>query len=357
MTDTMNADLADATAEEEGAIKSFDALVAAKEKEVNALTKAIEEKMVRLGKLQVEIVEMKEDLDDTGKGLLEDKKFLADLKKNCATKADEHAANMKLRSEELLALADTIKILNDDDALELFKKTLPGSASLLQVKVTSQEMKQMALETLKGVKGKVGIDLIALALKGKKVSMEKVIKMVDDMVVLLGEEQVADEAKKEQCEKDIDETEDKHKELNVQLADLEKATAETKEAIATLGDEIAALTKGIKDLDKQVAEATETRKEEHEDYVVELAANNAAVELLGFAKNRLNKFYNPKMYKAAPKRELTEEERVTLNMGGTLAPTAAPGGIAGTGVALAQGAPPPPPETFGAYSKKSEESN
>jgi len=73
----------------------------------------------------------------------------------------------------------------------------------------------------------------------------------------------------------------------------------------------------------------------------------------------LNKFYNPKMYKAAPKRELTEEERVTLNMGGTLAPTAAPGGIAGTGVeaALVQGAPPPPPETFGAYSKKSEESN
>merc|ERR1719253_1053128 len=44
-------------------------------------------------------------------------------------------------------------------------------------------------------------------------------------------------------------------------------------------------------------------------------------------------------------------------MGGTLAPTAAPGGIAGTGVtALSQVAPPPPPETFGAYSKKSGES-
>merc|ERR1719333_288312 len=44
-------------------------------------------------------------------------------------------------------------------------------------------------------------------------------------------------------------------------------------------------------------------------------------------------------------------------MGGTLAPTAAPGGIAGTGVtALAQVAPPPPPETFGAYTKKGEES-
>merc|ERR1740127_28251 len=47
-------------------------------------------------------------------------------------------------------------------------------------------------------------------------------------------------------------------------------------------------------------------------------------------------------------------------MGGTLAPTTAPGGIAGTGVTvLAQRsgvAPPPPPETFGAYTKKGEES-
>merc|ERR1719229_1630780 len=52
-------------------------------------------------------------------------------------------------------------------------------------------------------------------------------------------------------------------------------------------------------------------------------------------------------------------------MGGTLAPTEAPGGIAGTGIAVLaevaahtqrrKDAPPPPPETFGAYAKKTEE--
>merc|ERR1719324_1570928 len=76
----------------------------------------------------------------------------------------------------------------------------------------------------------------------------------------------------------------------------------------------------------------------------------------------MNKFYNPKLYKPPPKRELTEEERITLNMGGTLAPTNPPGGIAGTGVGFQQtgtsgvAAPPPPPETFGDYKKKGEES-
>merc|ERR1719408_1028998 len=73
----------------------------------------------------------------------------------------------------------------------------------------------------------------------------------------------------------------------------------------------------------------------------------------------MNKFYNPKLYKPPPKRELTEEERITLNMGGTLEPTAPPGGIAGTGIGLMQkavAAPPPPPEAP-SYKKKGEESN
>jgi len=72
-----------------------------------------------------------------------------------------------------------------------------------------------------------------------------------------------------------------------------------------------------------------------------LSSDNAAKELIGVAKNRLNKFYNPKLYVAPPKKELSEEERITANMGGA---------------AMLSVAPPPPPETFGAYSKKGEES-
>merc|ERR1719231_382428 len=43
-------------------------------------------------------------------------------------------------------------------------------------------------------------------------------------------------------------------------------------------------------------------------------------------------------------------------MGGTLAPTQPPAGIAGTGISAAQVAPPPPP-SIGTYGKKSEEGN
>merc|ERR1712072_1459439 len=94
-----------------------------------------------------------------------------------------------------------------------------------------------------------------------------------------------------------------------------------------------ALQDSIKALDKAVAEATEQRQEENEDFQELTASDSAAKELLGFAKNRLNKFYNPKLYKPPPKRVLSEEDTIVVNMGGTLAPTAAPGGIAGTGIA------------------------
>merc|ERR1719231_1329647 len=108
-----------------------------------------------------------------------------------------------------------------------------------------------------------------------------------------------------------------------------------KTSIATLTDEIAALEDGVKALDKSVQEATEQRKEEHEDYNNLIAADTAAKQILDFAKNRLNKFYNPKLYKPPPKRALSEEDQIVVNMGGTLAPTNAPGGIAGTGIEAA----------------------
>jgi len=364
MKDTMSDDLAAATTAEKKSLANFDALVAAKEKEIAACQKAIEQKVTRVGELGVQIETMKGDLSDTEQDYLEDKKFLADMDEQCASKKAEWEERCKTRTEELLALADTVKILNDDDALELFKKTLPAPA-LLQVKVSKNQMRNQALAALTGHKD-YHLDLIALALHGKKVSFEKVIGMVDDMVALLGKEQADDDNKKEVCEMQIDKAEDDMKTLDTSIADLEKSIADGKEAITTLNDEIAELTKGLKALDKDVAEQMDMRKEEHEDYVATMASNSAAKELIEFAKNRMQKFYNPKMYKAPPKRELSEEERVTVNMGGTLAPTAAPGGIAGTGIAFMQvaahrqavkDAPPPPPATFGAYAKKSGESN
>merc|ERR1719460_604845 len=177
----------------------------------------------------------------------------------------------------MVALADTIKVLNDDDALELFKKTLPGaSSSFVQVQVSQVVMKKHALSLLKGRKGDPRLDLIEMAMRGGKMGFGKIIKMIDNLVRDLKAEQGVDNDKKSYCLAELDKAEDKHKDLNLDISDLEKAIEDGKEQISTLASEIKALEKGIEELDKSVAEATSTRKEEHDDYVETLAANSAA---------------------------------------------------------------------------------
>merc|ERR1719210_461300 len=242
------------------------------------------------------------------------------------------------------------------------KKTLPGSASFMQVSVTHRDVVARAVSVLHNSQHKKDyrVDAILLALRGKTVDFSKVIEMIDNMVSLLGKEQGDDDAKLEQCKTDLDLAEDKKKELERSISLLDKRIDDDKSAIATLTEEIDALVAGVKALDKEVTERTDVRKEENSDFITAMAQHRTAHELLSFAKNRMNKFYNPKLYKPAPKREMSEEERLTVNFGGTLAPTAAPAGIAGTGISFVQinkAAPPPPPETWGAYSKASEAGN
>jgi len=342
--------------EEAAAVAEFESLVSAKEKEIQANTEAIETKTEKNGEMAVKIVNLKNDLEDAQESFGEDQKFVAELKKGCATAQTDYDSRVKGRAEELVAVQETIKILNDDDALDLFKKTLP-SPSLLQVTDT-RDIRDSALQALSGVQNSQKLGFIELALMGKKVSFDKVIKMMDDMVVLLKEEQKDDEAQKEWCETEFETSEDKEVDLKHKLEGLTAAIEEMTEGIAKLTDEIKALEDGIVALDKSVAEATETRKEEHEEFVTVAAQNNAAVQLLGVAENRLNKFYNPSVYKAPQRRELTEEERIYVQSGGAdprdaEEAAAAQTGIAGTGVtAFGQVAPPPPPATAGAYKKK-----
>merc|ERR1712100_1011150 len=129
-----------------------------------------------------------------------------------------------------MGLADTIKVLNDDDSLELFKKTLPGaSASFVQLKTTSSSVRARAVAVLRQRPHSVHLDFIALAIQGKKIGFEKVIGMIDEMVSTLKTEQQDDDHKKEYCAKQFDLSDDKKKGLERSVADLETAIEDAKE--------------------------------------------------------------------------------------------------------------------------------
>merc|ERR1719326_139151 len=124
MLEEMEGDLATAKKDEATAKAGFEELSAAKAAEIEAATAAIESKTKRSGEVAVEIVQTADDLEDTQADVAETQKFLGDLDKQCASKKAEWGERQKMRAEEVAAVGMAIKVLNDDDALDLFKKTM-----------------------------------------------------------------------------------------------------------------------------------------------------------------------------------------------------------------------------------------
>merc|ERR1719473_2547008 len=199
MKETYEADLSESEAKEAESKTSFETMMTSKTEEIAAAGKAIETKTARSGTVAVETVQAKADLEKTTTAVEEDTEFKANLKKNCATKQKEWDERCKLRSEEIKAISDTIKMMNSDDALELFKKTLPSASAsaLIQTESTSRTQirsaKAMIRSAMQSDKAHaVNRHLMLMSLSQGVHGFEKVVGMVDGMVGVLEGEQVQD---------------------------------------------------------------------------------------------------------------------------------------------------------------------
>jgi len=321
MKDDMEAELKEAVASEEKSIAGFMDLKASKEKEVEMATEAIETKMGRAGEVAVSVVQSQDALEDAKEEAADNTAFLATLEKDCATKSAEQAERDKVRSQEIAAISDAIGILNDDDALDVFKKALPSAlmqTNFLQRSDSKASRSHKAQAILSAVAGKtkdVKLNLLLYTvgskLKNKSTGgFDDVIKMIDDMVVLLGKQQDEDAKQKTYCEDEFEKAADEEAASKTKLSQTDAKLSELTDTIGTLMEEIAALGTSIEGLDKSVADATEQRKEEHAAFVETMQMNEAAMGLVEKAKNRMQKFYNPTLYKAPPKTESTMEEKI-----------------------------------------------
>jgi hypothetical protein len=362
MKDEMEASVKDLTTSEESAVKGYEELKAAKTQEEAAASAAIQAKKKRSGELALTIVQNSDGLEDTTAELAKTEKFLATLAVQCETKKKEWAANSKVMAEEVAAISQAIGILNDDDALDVFKKAVP-SAALTQVSqfgflqsntnsrtgaMASAHKAQQLLSSAAQIYRSVNLQLLAFSSKTRvrmvqkhksKADFSEIMKMIDGMVSVLTAEQADDEKHKAFCTSEFEKSAEEKTDTETEIAGLTSSIAELADEISTIGEDIATLKSGIQVLDKSVADATEQRKEEHAAYTESLALQETAIALIAKAKNRLQKFYNPTLYKAPPKVEISMEEKIMA-----------------AGGAFVQIEQPEAPETFGFYQKKTEKS-
>jgi len=316
MKDEMEKSLGECKTTEEGALKGFAELSAAKKKEIAATTSAVESLTKRSGELAVSIVQNKNGAEDAEEEAADAAKFLANLKKTCAEKQKEYDARVQTRNEEIMAIGQAIGILNDDDALDLFKKTLktpepvvPAQQVFLQARVTKGSALAKARTLLSGQKYRSApVALLSSSVVGQIRSLErsgkadfsKVVKMIDDMVTLLGSEQKDDEKHRDWCNVEFDKSDDSQKDVTANLKAVASSISQMTDEIAALADGIASSTQKVKDLDKSVAEATAQRQKEHAEFTQTVQANELAIELIGKAKNKMLQFYNPDIAKPEP---------------------------------------------------------
>jgi len=396
MKDELSRDIGQLEKDEAASVAGFTDMKASKEKEIEFADESIESKKERVGTLAVEIVKNKDAVEDQAAEAAAAKKFAATLEKQCATKKKEFAEITKMRADEMAAIGEAIGILTDDDALDVFKKSLPAAAlvqaqpevhsgftghrNMFTGEMTFLQAKQAPASRLQkaqvviaqaAASNKVaGTGLMFLSLKAKmrlaqKASVEgavdfsEIFKMIDEMIAILTKDNKDDATQKDFCIAELTKTESEKASTDDKLSSLASSIEETTDGIAQVAENIKSLQDGVAALDKDVSEATEMRKKEHEEYSETLKLSEVALQLIAKAKNRLQKFYNPTLYKAPPKKEMSMEEKIIASGSSALVQQEAAFDSGAFFVQIRRAtmkvAPPEAPEAPGAF-KKSEKS-
>merc|ERR1719316_2001716 len=135
MYDTFSTNLEDDTQTEASKNRVFEDFIAEKQTEQLNMKKVKAKKESEKAQAETDLAETTQAYDDTQATMDADIKFFDSTKKACQDKAAEWTERKAMREEELAGMKEAIKILNSDEAREMFSKAIkPGmETSFLQV--------------------------------------------------------------------------------------------------------------------------------------------------------------------------------------------------------------------------------
>jgi len=294
MKDEFESNLAAAQKAELEAEIEFQHLKAAKLSEIHAASTQKTQKEKAMSDTKAKAAEAKEDLESTKEQLSADDQILLNLEKNCKTEEEEYKKRVKVRSEESVAIAETIKILTSDETRELFGKTL----SFLQVDADEavkaaqkRAVNKAVAHILRVARKNQDWSFASIAVKAKLDGFTKVKEAMDKMTAELKTQMEEETEKYRFCTKEIDETEDTIKVKNIEKDDLSEKKLNLENAIATSTSEIDTLDAEEKAEMVSLKKAGEDRKAENLLFQQSVADQRATVFVLKKALARLEEFY------------------------------------------------------------------
>merc|ERR1719478_1594998 len=326
MKTEFESNLADMQGDEGKSVTEFGELKEAKTSEILAGEKMIKEKTALLGKTKVQLAEAKEDLEDTTGAMEADQSFLVDLKERCSVSDKEWDQRSKTRSLEIAAVGETIKILTDDDAHDLFGSTL----SFLQLSSTRRTLskedfaREQASHALLREGSKSGRKaLVQLSARVRLDAFKKVEEEINGMIADIEKESDDEVHLKAKCKEEFHQNEMETMAIEDTIKDLTTKINDLTSSIDTLEKEIAALKKEILETTIELQRSAELRGKQNKEYQSAIADQKATQSILKKALDRLGKFYAEQFLQLKAKHRHTKLE---------------PGAAA-----------PPPPQGFSEY--------
>jgi chromosome segregation ATPase len=303
MRDNMKDNLAKSTQEEESAISTYENLMDGKNAELKAATTEASEKKGRVAAQVQKKADSEGDLEDTREALQKAQDFIANLRKSCKDKETEYAANEKLRQEEITGIQDTIGILNDDDALRTFDKTLQAPAAFVQTR--SVQMRK--IRAVGAASSFVQTSATAQAAK-----FDKLKAMVNRMVATLGDDQKQDDKQLAWCQSETEAVANQLQSVKNDVTSHTQKMEEVRNEAKLALEEITTLKKEVADMNGEVQEATNERKQQRALFTQTMAEMNLASSLLQKAAERMKQVYAAK--EEAPEAALVQSESETADM-------------------------------------------
>merc|ERR1719409_923624 len=326
MKTEFESNLADMQGDEGKSVTEFGELKEAKTSEILAGEKMIKEKTALLGKTKVQLAEAKEDLEDTTGAMEADQSFLVDLKERCSVSDKEWEQRSKTRSLEIAAVGETIKILTDDDAHDLFGSTL----SFLQLSSTRRTLskedfaREQASHALLREGSKSGRKaLVQLSASVRLDAFKKVEEEINGMIADIEKESDDEVHLKAKCKEEFHQNEMETMAIEDTIKDLTTKINDLTSSIDTLEKEIAALKKEILETTIELQRSNELRIKANKEFQSAVADQRATQSILKKALDRLSKFYDEQFLQLKAKHQTSKQE---------------PGAAA-----------PPPPQGFSEY--------
>lgn len=295
MHEDFSDDLNELQEAEAKAVEEYNLLKAAKEQQIESAKKLVIELDAEIADIQERHAEEMQQLEDTKEQLALDKEFIANLEKKCSTTDEEFQQRVKDRLAEIAAVEDTIKILNDDAAYNVFDKTM-ATPSFIQVNEESSEAMQLrrkrAVDVLAGaVQESHSVKLALLMTSARLDAFVKVKEEINRLVEILGQQQKDEVAHRDSCvqefavnERETDKAEDKKDDLVAKVADLEKL-------IETHTSDIEAAKASIAESQKQMKRSSETREAENADFQQTMMDQQLTQAILQKALLRMKQVY------------------------------------------------------------------